>query len=241
MALILNIETSTEVCSVVLSQDGHVTQIRENLSGQNHAMLLTVFIKELLEESNISISQLDAIAVSGGPGSYTGLRIGVSVAKGICYAAHLPMLAITSLEAMAYHVIHNLEKIHPVQTDDILFCPMIDARRMEVYTSFYNKIGSQIRGIQADIIDHQSYLDYLDNNSVLFFGNGADKCRDAISHPNAIFIDHILSSARHMASLSERNYLNQQFVDLAYYEPFYLKDFVATLPAKNIFKGSQDL
>lgn len=241
MALILNIETSTEVCSVALSQDGLVTHLRENLAGQNHAMLLTVFIKELLAESKITMNQLDAVAVSGGPGSYTGLRIGVSVAKGICYAAHLPLIAITSLEAMADHVIHNLENIHPVQADNILFCPMIDARRMEVYTSFYDKNGLQVRGVQADIIDHQSYLKYLDNNSVLFFGNGADKCRETISHPNAVFFDHILSSAQHMAPLSERYYMNQQFVDLAYYEPYYLKDFVATIPVKNIFKSSQDL
>ena len=241
MALILIIETSTEVCSVALAQDGLVTHLRENLAGQNHARLLTVFIKQLLEESKISMDQLDAVAVSGGPGSYTGLRIGVSVAKGICYASHLPLIAITSLEAMADHVIHNIEKIYPVQADNILLCPMIDARRMEVYTSVYDKNGLQVRGIQADIIDHQSYLKYLDDNSVLFFGNGADKCRETISHPNAIFIDHILSSARYVATLSERNYINRQFVDLAYYEPFYLKDFVATIPVKNIFKSNQDL
>jgi len=241
MALILNIETSTEVCSASLAKDGHVTYLRENLAGQNHAMLLTVFIKELLAESKTSIDQLDAVAVSGGPGSYTGLRIGVSVAKGICYAAHLPLIAITSLEAMADHIIRNLEIIHPVNKEDILFVPMIDARRMEVYTSVYDKKGFQIRGIQADIIDHQSYLKYLDNHSVLFFGNGSDKCRETISHPNATFIDHVLASARHMAPLSERNYANRQFVDLAYYEPFYLKDFVATIPVKNIFKGSQEL
>lgn len=139
MALILNIETSTEVCSTALAQDGLVTHLRENLTGQNHAMLLTIFIKELLAEAGLSVDQLDAVAVSGGPGSYTGLRIGVSVAKGICYSAHLPLIAITSLEAMAHHIIQNLENVYPIRTKDILFCPMIDARRMEVYTSFYDK------------------------------------------------------------------------------------------------------
>jgi len=240
MALILNIETSTEVCSAALAQDGLVTHLRENLTGQNHAMLLTIFIQELLAEADISVDQLDALAVSGGPGSYTGLRIGVSVAKGICYAAHLPLIAITSLETMAYHIIQSLENVYPVRTKDILFCPMIDARRMEVYTSFYDKNMAQVRGIQADIIDHQSYLKFLENNVVLFFGNGADKCRETISHPNAIFIDQIHTSASYMAPLSEREYKNQQFSDLAYYEPFYLKDFVATIPVKNIFKSDRD-
>jgi len=233
MALILNIETSTEVCSVALARDGVVTYLRENLSGQNHAMFLTIFIKEILEESKISVDQLGAVAVSGGPGSYTGLRIGVSVAKGICYAAHLPLVTITSLEAMAHHVIEN---VYPLKTDNTLFCPMIDARRMEVYTSFYDKNCAQIRGVQADIIDHESYLEFLENNLVLFFGNGANKCMETISHPHAVFIDHIQTSARHMAWISEHNYVNKKFADLAYYEPLYLKDFVPTIPVKNIFK-----
>ena len=236
MALILNIETSTEVCSAALARDGLLINHRENLAGQNHAKLLTLFINELLEESKISADQLDAVAVSGGPGSYTGLRIGVSVAKGICYASHLPLISITSLESMAHYVIHNLKDIHPVETENLLFCPMIDARRMEVYTSFYNKSGVQNRGIQADIIDHQSYLPFLDSNLVLFFGNGADKCRESIRHPNAIFISDVVTSSIHMIPLSEQNFQSRNFVNIAYYEPFYLKDFVATLPVKNIFK-----
>ena len=237
MALILNIETSTEVCSAALSRDGVLINIKENLEGQNHAKLITLYIKELLDESNIVVNQLDAIAVSGGPGSYTGLRIGVSVAKGICYASHLPLIAITSLEAMAQYVILNIRNIHPVKTSQLLFCPMIDARRMEVYTSFYDLDCTQIRGIQADIIDHQSYLPYLENNSVLFFGNGASKCRAAINHSNAIFIDDVFTSARHMIPLSERNFQLRNFADTAYYEPFYFKDFIATVPVKNIFKS----
>ncbi len=236
MALILNIETSTEVCSAALSRDGVVFNLKESTDGQNHAKLLTIYIKELLDDSNITVDQLNAVAVSGGPGSYTGLRIGVSVAKGICYASYLPLIAITSLEAMAQYVIRNIENIHPDKSRQLLFCPMIDARRMEVYTSFYDSKGIQIRGIQADIIDHQSYLGYLENYSVLFFGNGALKCREAISHPNAIFINDIVTSASHMAFLSERNFQSQNFADVAYYEPFYLKDFIATVPVKNIFK-----
>ncbi len=237
MALILNIETSTEVCSVALARDGVIIHSRENLAGQNHAMLATVFIDELLKESNLAMEQLDAVAVSGGPGSYTGLRIGVSVAKGICYASRLPLIAITSLEAMAHHVMHHPDRYQIPEAEHVLFCPMIDARRMEVYTAFYDKAGKQIRGIQADIIDHQSYLPFLDNNSVLFFGNGAAKCREAINHPNAIFINGIITSAENMIPLGERDFQLQKFVDVAYYEPFYLKDFVATIPVKNIFKG----
>lgn len=237
MALILNIETSTEVCSVVIARDGKVIHSRENLNGQNHAMLVTVFIGELLNEANITMEQLDAVAVSGGPGSYTGLRIGVSVAKGICYAARLPLIAITSLEAMAHHVAHDIENHQYIQNENILFCPMIDARRMEVYTAFYDKNGVQIRGIQADIIDHQSYLPFLENNTVLFFGNGSAKCRDAITHPNAIFLNGIITSAENMVPLAEHDFQSQKFVDVAYYEPFYLKDFVATVPVKNIFNA----
>jgi len=239
MALILNIETSTEVCSVALARDGAVIHSRENLTGQNHASLVTVFIKELLAESNILIEQVDAVAVSGGPGSYTGLRIGVSVAKGVCYAAHLPLIAITSLEAMAHQVIHHPDIYQFHETENVLFCPMIDARRMEVYTSFYDLNGKQVRKIQADIIDHQSYLPYLEKNTVLFFGNGAAKCRDTITHPNAIFINGMITSAEYMVPLAEQDFLLQKFVDVAYYEPFYLKDFVATIPVKNIFKNNQ--
>jgi len=237
MALILNIETSTEVCSVALARDGVVVHSRENLTGQNHAMLVTVFIEELLAESNLAMEQLDAVAVSGGPGSYTGLRIGVSVAKGICYASRLPLIAITSLEAMAHYVIHHPDRYQLPKTGNVLFCPMIDARRMEVYTAFYDKDGKQVRGIQADIIDHQSYLPFLENNFVLFFGNGSAKCREAINHPNAIFINGIITWAENMIPLSERDFQLQKFVDVAYYEPFYLKDFIATIPVKNIFNG----
>ena len=239
MALILNIETSTEVCSVVLARDGVVIQSRENLTGQNHARLVTVLISELLSASDITIDQIDAVAVSGGPGSYTGLRIGVSVAKGICYASNLALIAVTSLEAMAHYVIHNLKNYQLPETENFLFCPMIDARRMEVYTALYDKNGTQIRKIQADIVDHQSYLSYLENNTILFFGNGSSKCRDAVTHPNAVFISGIITSAKNMIPLAERDFRTQKFVDVAYYEPFYLKDFVATIPVKNIFKSNQ--
>jgi tRNA threonylcarbamoyladenosine biosynthesis protein TsaB len=237
MACILNLETSTEVCSVAIACDGDVISSRENLTGQDHARFLTVFINEILEESKINIQQIDAVAISGGPGSYTGLRIGASVAKGICYALHLPLIEITSLESMAHHVINNCKDLHPVETKNVLFCPMIDARRMEVYTSFYDMNGVQIREIQADIVDHQSFKTFLENNVVLFFGNGADKCRNTISNPNGVFLNAVYSSAKNMVPLAEQKFKIQNFVNVAYYEPLYLKDFIATIPVKNIFGG----
>jgi len=236
MALILNIETSTDVCSVALARDGAVIHSRENLTGQNHAMLVTVYINEVLEESKLTMEQINAVAVSGGPGSYTGLRIGVSVAKGICYASNLPLIAISSLEAMANFVINNKNNLLIPENNNLLLCPMIDARRMEVYTAFYDVNVVQIRKIQADIIDHESYLSYLNDHTILFFGNGALKCRDAITHPNAVFVKGITTSAKSMAPLAEQEFNLKKFVDVAYYEPFYLKDFVATIPVKNIFK-----
>jgi tRNA threonylcarbamoyladenosine biosynthesis protein TsaB len=240
MASILCLETSTEVCSVALSVDGIVVAVREDKSGKNHALLLTYFVEEVMKERHLSFKRLDAVAVSGGPGSYTGLRIGVSTAKGICYAAGLPLIAISSLAAMAHHVIHDpyifgIEKKVP-----LLYCPMIDARRMEVYTALYNQDLVKIRDIQADIIDHSSFASFLQTQKILFFGNGADKCKMTIQHPNAMFLDHITTSAGYLAAPAETACNAGNFVDVAYYEPYYLKDFVATIPTKNIFHSNKD-
>lgn len=238
MAAILCLETSTEVCSVALSIDGIIQEEREDKSGKNHALLLTCFVEEVMKTSGKSFGNLDAVAVSGGPGSYTGLRIGVSTAKGLCYASGLPLIAIPSLEAMAYYVIRNISGL--VQPDDksMLYCPMIDARRMEVYTAIYNRKMDYIRNIQADIIDHLSFADLLPHQKILFFGNGADKCKASIQHPNALFLDNITTSASHLAEPAEVAFQTSSFVDVAYYEPFYLKDFVATVPTKNIFPST---
>lgn len=235
MASILCIETSTEVCSVALSTDGKVAAKREDKSGKNHAQLLTCFVDEVMKTRNIPFNQLDAIAVSGGPGSYTGLRIGVSTAKGLCFASGLPLIAIPSLEAMAHHVICNPDIYSIAEKESLLYCPMIDARRMEVYTAIYNNQLVKLKEIQADIIDHQSYASFLQNQKILFFGNGAAKCKTIIQHPNALFLDNITTSASYMAELAEAAFLAANFVDVAYYEPYYLKDFVATIPTKNIF------
>ncbi|MCE1198643.1 MAG: tRNA (adenosine(37)-N6)-threonylcarbamoyltransferase complex dimerization subunit type 1 TsaB [Marinilabiliales bacterium] len=240
MAVILCIETSTEVCSVALSADGLVQSIREDKSGRNHAQLLTLFVEEVLKEADLTFRDLAAVAVSGGPGSYTGLRIGVSTAKGICYGASLPLITLSSTVTLAHHVI-QLQSEKGLLTDDMLFCPMLDARRMEVYAAVYDHQGEIIRDISAEIIDHTAYADLLATHPIYFFGNGADKCRQILRHPNAIFLEKITASAAYLAGPSLRAFQNRQFADLAYYEPFYLKDFIATLPTKNIFKAQADL
>lgn len=235
MASILCIETSTEVCSVALSVNGSSVALREDKSGKNHALLLTQFIREVLSETGLSSGQLSAVAVSGGPGSYTGLRIGVSTAKGLCYAARLPLIAVPSLEILAHHLINNSAEYGLERDSSMLFCPMIDARRMEVYAAVYNAELVKIRDVQANIIDHSSFLSFLQDHKVVFLGNGADKCRMTIQHPNAVFLDNVSLSASYMAGLAESAWKAAAFANVAYYEPFYLKDFVATIPTKNIF------
>ncbi len=232
MALILNIETSTEVCSVSLAKNGKLILKKENSEGKTHASLLTVFMQEIFNETEYSINQLDAVAVSKGPGSYTGLRIGVSSAKGVAFAAEIPLISVSTLQAMAKGISKNYKTNNNA---NILFCPMIDARRMEVYSAFYNSYNKLIKEISADIINNDSYKEYLQNNKLVFFGNGAEKCKATITSKNAEFIDNIICSSENMIELSEKAFQNSNFEDVAYFEPFYLKDFIATVPKKNIF------
>jgi tRNA threonylcarbamoyladenosine biosynthesis protein TsaB len=241
MSSILCIETSTEVCSVALSLDGCVEALREDKSGKNHAQLLTGFVEEVMHEKKMTFDTLNAIAISSGPGSYTGLRIGVSTAKGLCYAAGLPLIAISSLEAMTDHIVKNSKQYGLGDLQSYLFCPMIDARRMEVYAAIYNSELSMIRGIQADVVDHSTYSSHLVSHKLLFFGNGADKCQTTIQNPNAIFLEKITTSASHMAELAWKAFSSGKFEDVAYFEPFYLKDFVATIPTKNIYHTKKEI
>jgi tRNA threonylcarbamoyladenosine biosynthesis protein TsaB len=234
MAVILNIETSTEVCSVNITRNGQLIAERESTEGMNHSRLLTVYIDELIRETGIPASGIDAVAVSKGPGSYTGLRIGISVAKGLCYSLGIPLISIGTLDAAGKYVAENHDRYlpddkHLVQT---LFCPMIDARRMEVYTAIYNLKGEKLEPVSAKIIDEGSYADLLQNHRILFFGNGAQKCKQALVHPNALFTGPDQASARFMIKYTEEKYNNNQWEDVAYFEPFYLKDFVATVPRK---------
>jgi tRNA threonylcarbamoyladenosine biosynthesis protein TsaB len=229
MSLILNIETATEICSVALSKNGKLVAIKEDTEGQQHAKMLTVLIEQLFSENNISIKELKAVAVSMGPGSYTGLRIGVSAAKGIAYAADVPLIAINTLQAMAYGISKN-GKYEP----DTWFCPMIDARRMEVYTTFFDINNKIMRDIAAEIIDENSFSEILEKHKVIFHGNGASKCKQSIKSPNAQFVDNEKCSALNMIELSHQAFQNHQFVDVAYFEPFYLKDFIATVPKNSV-------
>ncbi len=227
MSSILHIETSTSVCSVAVSSDGACVFERTDRSGPNHAVQLGVFVDEALSFVDNRLLPLDAVAVSGGPGSYTGLRIGVSMAKGICYGRSLPLIAIPTLELMAVPLLLG-EQI----AEGERLCPMLDARRMEVYAAIYDRSLTPVREIGADVVDADTYLDYLEQGPVCFFGNGAEKCKTVITHPNARFIDGIEPLARWMFPLAERRLHEGRTEDVAYYVPFYLKDFVAKTPKK---------
>jgi len=226
--LILHIETSTELCSVALSHGDRCLALRENSEGRNHATMLTPFINDLLNESNISIHHLDVVAVSSGPGSYTGLRIGISTAKGLCYGGNIPLVAVPTLQAMSVGFVqqHNVPR-------STLLCPMIDARRMEVYTALYDRDGCQVINVSAEIITEQSFVSWLDAYPIFFFGNGAAKCRTTITHPNAVFHENFTHSACYMIQPALQAYSEKRFEDTAYFEPFYLKDFIAGPKKKN--------
>jgi len=234
MAAILIIETSTEVCSVALTIDGILTDWTESKEGQTHARLVTVYAEGLLSRNKIKPESLVAVAVSKGPGSYTGLRIGVSTAKGICFARHIPLIAIGTLEAMALHVMQN-RKLYNIPDDKpTLFCPMIDARRMEVFSMLYNEDGSILKSIAAEIIDETYLSGELREKQIVFFGNGSEKCSLILKSPNAVFVPQVEASAKYLCDLVWQLYNKNQFEDVAYFEPFYLKDFVAIVSKKNI-------
>lgn len=223
MSCILHIETSTNICSVALSQDGICLTEKESREDPSHATLLAPFVEEVLSYADSHAIPLDAVAVSRGPGSYTGLRIGVSTAKGLCYGRDLPLLSVSTLKLLCVPVLLYGDEL----PEDALLCPMLDARRMEVYAAVYDRSLKEVRPTQADIVAEGSYLEYLEGHPVYFFGNGAEKCREVIRHPNAHFIENVYPSARHMLPLAEQALACRRYEDVAYFEPFYLKDFVA--------------
>lgn len=229
MSCILSIETSTDVCSVAMSENGQCIFKEEDHSGPNHAVSLGVFVDEALSFTDNHAIPLGAVAVSQGPGSYTGLRIGVSMAKGICYGRDVPLLAVPTLEVMAVPVLLN----HEIE-EDALLCPTIDARRMEVYSAIYDRALKPLRETRADVVDGDTYREFLDNHPVYFFGNGAAKCMETINHPNAHLIEGIEPLAKYMFPLAERKWVQKEYEDVAYFVPFYLKDFVAKMPKKLI-------
>lgn len=228
MSCILNIETSTDVCSLAVSVDGDLVFNKEDHSIHNHSVSLGVFVDEALSFIDDRHIPLDAVAVSCGPGSYTGLRIGVSMAKGICYGRGVKLIAVPTLELMCVPVLLG-EKI---PEENALLCPMLDARRMEVYAQVFDRALTEKRGIQADVVDVDTYKDFLAESPVYFFGNGAEKCMETIANANAHLIKGIEPLAKNMFPLAEKRIAKEQFEDVAYFVPFYLKDFVAKQPKK---------
>lgn len=227
MSVILSIETSTSVCSTALSQNGVCLAEKIKYEGPSHASQLSPFVQAMIDHAQANHLAIDAVAVSCGPGSYTGLRIGVSTAKGLCYGWGVPLIAINTLEIMADTVRNSVPA-------NALLCPMIDARRMEVYAAFFDTKLNPIRPTAADIIDENSYTDLMKDHSVYFFGNGADKCKTAITHPNANFLPEIHPIAKNMINLAAQAFEQKRFEDVAYFEPFYLKEFVATTPKEKL-------
>lgn len=222
MSYLLHIDTSTQNCSVALSKNDHLLKLKEINEGYSHAESLAIIIQEVLAENKVELTNLSAVAVAKGPGSYTGLRIGVSTAKGLCYGLNIPLISVNSLTAMVNQ---------PNLPEASFYVPMIDARRMEVYCSVYDRQKSEITSTVASIVDQDSFNDYLNNGQVLFLGDGAGKCKDIITNPNASFSE-LGSTASGMVSLAFKKLENQDFEDVAYFEPFYLKDFVAGKPKK---------
>lgn len=224
---ILHIETSTNVCSVAVSHAGKCIFELSNSDGLNHATMLSPFIEKALEKTKAENLKLDAVAVSGGPGSYTGLRIGVSTAKGLCYGLDIPLISVPTLQVLAQGALVQ-QKIE----EDAMLCPMIDARRMEVYTAHYTPTLELKEDVYAEIVTENSFAELLAAGKVYFFGNGAEKCKSTLTHPNAIFIDNVEVLAKNMISVAEKKFQNKDFTDVAYFEPFYLKEFQATTPKK---------
>lgn len=221
MALILNIETATTNCSVAISKGESVIKLKEDSrNGYSHAEKLHVFIEEALKEAGIVKTDLDAVAISKGPGSYTGLRIGVSAAKGLAFALDVPLLSVSTLESLAQQV----------SCDNGVIVPMLDARRMEVYSAIFDENHTQIRETQAQILEESSFSEFLNKGKVYFLGDGVEKTKTLINHPNAVFIEDKLPSANNMGALAFNKYKIGDTEDVAYFEPYYLKDFVALKP-----------
>ena len=228
MGLIINIETATQVCSVALAKDGELLAIRELNEKNVHAEVLTNFIQEVIDESSLTLKDLDAVAVSMGPGSYTGLRIGLSTAKGLCYSLDKPLIAISSLQAMAQYAASELQD---KLKENTLLTPMIDARRMEVYTAFYKTDMEEASKIAPHIFSEESFIEEEKEHELILTGDGCAKSQELFSERKNIYIyPEILSSAKGMVPLSEKKWLAQDFEDIAYSEPFYLKEFIAGIP-----------
>lgn len=228
MACILHIETSTKVCSVALSQDGACLYQEADFDGPSHAQVLAGYVAETLSFADSHAIPINAVAVSKGPGSYTGLRIGVSEAKGVVYGRDAKLIAVSTLQLLTVPTLLGTEEL----PQDALLCPMIDARRMEVYCAIYDRSLHEIMPTCATVIDNTSFQAILDKHPVFFMGNGVDKCTSILTHPNAHILKGVNPLAKNMIPLAEKSYAREEFEEVAYFEPFYLKEFVATKSKK---------
>lgn len=233
MALILSLETSTTFCSAALHENGILLASKEVLTPQSASSQLAPIIGRLLEDSKISSKQINAVAVASGPGSYTGLRIGVATAKGMCYALQIPLIAINTLELMTYQVAKSFTSFSSALKGlegEVLLCPMLDARRMEVYCLLADLDLNSVEPTQAKIIDSESFNNWLEQKNIYFFGNGADKCKELIKHSNAKFIERINPSASQLGEMAYKNFMENEFENLSLFEPHYLKEFIVKKP-----------
>ena len=230
MSLILCIETGTDICSVGLARDGELVSLRESDEGRDHAKNVAVFVDELLRENDVAAEELSAVAVGMGPGSYTGLRIGVSFAKGLCYGLQIPLVAVGSLDSLVQVAREDYEAgiIDVEQWDDAVLCPMVDARRMEVYTQMFDAKGQSLNEVKAEIIAEDSFAEWRNGRPFVIFGNGAAKCQEVLK--DAILVN-VTPSARGLAALAHQRFEAGKTEDIAYFEPFYLKDFIV-IPSK---------
>jgi tRNA threonylcarbamoyladenosine biosynthesis protein TsaB len=231
--MIICLETATNLCSVALCDSAGVISLRESNESKSHASMLTVFIEEILKEYGIRARDLEAVAVSKGPGSYTGLRIGVSVAKGIAYGASIPLIGVETTLSMFYGI--TAGKYFSAESEvNSLFCPMLDARRMEVYYAVFDSFGNKIKNIAAEIITENTFVNIPESQKIIFFGDGAIKCKDVINRKNALFAVDYMISASYMQKPASQALKDRHFEDVAYFEPLYLKDFITSKPRKNI-------
>ena len=228
MALILSRETSVDTCSVALHQNDELLSTEMILEPQAHAAKLALLIESVMKKGKHTFAELNAVAIASGPGSYTGLRIGTSTAKGLCFALNIPLLAVNTLELLIYQAtFHNPDKA--------LLCAMIDARRMEVYSMLADADGVAIKETASEIIEAHSYQMILEKHKILFFGNGAPKCKDLINHPNAYFLDDQVPNAASLGQMAYKKLKQNQIEDLVHFEPFYLKEFLVKKSAKPLF------
>ena len=233
--MILCLETATDLCSVALCDRNGVISLRESNESKSHATLLTVFIEEMLKETGIGVSDLDAVAVSKGPGSYTGLRIGVSVARGLAYSTSIPLIAPGTTLSMLFGILSGPEGLP--KDKDTLYCPMLDARRMEIYYTIYDSEGKTVKPISAEIITEATFGDIPVGHEIIIFGEGAAKCIDVIRRPNIRYAGNFKISAAHMHKPVLQAFDNRDFEDVAYFEPLYLKDFITSQPRKNLLEN----